>query len=286
MSHFIHFTLPPAETLNLAQTLDCGQAFRFSPLPDGRWQGVAGNRSCIVGLSENVLTIECSCGGDCAVFWARYFDLERDYCSLHTLFSTDPILRRAISYCPGIRLLRQDGWETLCSFIISQNNNIPRIKGILQRLCMAFGDPLPDGQHAFPSARTLAGLPLEALDILRAGFRAKYLLDAAQKVTSGEVELEALFTLPLDEARELLKRIRGVGPKVAECVLLFGFSRTECFPQDVWIKRAMEQLYPDGLPEAFLPYAGIAQQYLFHYCRTCPGALAPAPAGTAASSLP
>ena len=158
--------------------------------------------------------------------------------------------------------------ELLCSFIISQNNNIPRIKGIIQRLCETLGEPSEEGLFHFPSPQRLAASSLEELAPLRAGFRAKYLLSAARLVTEGKVDLQAIPEMELEKARETLMLIHGVGPKVAECALLYGFHRLEAFPMDVWMKRVMAQWFPDKTPENFGPYAGIAQQYLFHYIRT------------------
>lgn len=165
--------------------------------------------------------------------------------------------------------MRQEPWEALCSFIISQNNNIKRIKGIVERLCQSFGEPIADGVYNFPSYEVLARLSETDLAPLRCGFRARYIIDASRKVSSGEVNLERLKTCPIDEARQELIKITGVGAKVAECALLYGCGRIEGFPMDVWMKRAMTALFPDGLPECALPYAGIAQQYIFHYVRSC-----------------
>ena len=167
----------------------------------------------------------------------------------------------------GIRILKQEPWETVCSFIISQNNNIPRIKGIIERLCENFGEKI-EGGFAFPSAEKIAALSLEELAVIRSGFRAKYILDAARKFASGEISSERLEQLSTDEARSQLMKIYGVGEKVADCVLLFAFARIDAFPKDVWIKRAMEKLFSGDLPECAVPYAGIVQQYIFHFART------------------
>lgn len=288
MPHLIRLPLHHPEDFDPAQTLDCGQAFRFRPAGDGWWEGVAGGRFARISATRGVLTIRCWCPGGCEGFWENYFDLGRDYGALKARFSGDPILRRATGYCPGMRLLRQDPWEALLSFIISQNNNIARIRRIVQALCLYYGPaiPAPDfvGEdaafaHAFPSPAAVAALDMQQLSPLRAGFRAKYIHDAALRVAGEEICLEELKTLPLEEARGKLRTIRGVGPKVAECALLYGCGRGECFPRDVWILRALERLYPEGFPEAFRQEAGLAQQYLFHYCRTCPGALEPQAAG-------
>jgi len=176
-------------------------------------------------------------------------------------------LKAASGFAGGIRILRQDPWEALCSFIISQNNNIPRIKGIVERLCASFGEEIKEGFYSFPAAEKIATLTLEDLAPLRSGFRAKYILDGAKRVADGEIDLDALKELALDEARQELMKIYGVGEKVADCTLLFGLSHIDAFPKDVWIKKAMAKLFDGSLPECAAPYAGIAQQYIFHYAR-------------------
>ena len=154
--------------------------------------------------------------------------------------------------------------------MISQNNNIKRIKGIVQRLCEQFGDRLPDGTYAFPDAEKMASLTADDLAPLRAGFRNRYLVDAARKVADGDVDLEKCRSCDYDEARRELMQITGVGVKVADCALLFGLHRIEAFPLDVWMKRAMATLFPGMTPGDFGQYAGIAQQYIFHYSRMNP----------------
>lgn len=268
----------PDGRLDLAQTLDCGQAFRWAQVEEGVFEGVAGcGFARMRRLPEGV---ELLTDLPDAAFWQRYLDLSRDYAALTARFSRNPALRRAVAFAPGLRLLRQDGWEALCTFILSQNNHIPRIKGIVARLCEQFGPKTPSGRAGFPGPEALAGRPVEELAGLRSGFRAAYLLGAANRVCSGALELSALETLPLEEARRQLTAIRGVGPKVADCALLYGFGRVEAFPVDVWIGRVMEALFPGGLPKYLQREAGLAQQYLFHYARSRPELLAPRRAAT------
>lgn len=257
----------PEDELDLAQTLDCGQAFRWQRQEDGSYWGVAHGKSLQISRQGGELVLQGTTQQDYDLLWRDYFDLERDYKRLKQAFAADPVLRDAMGYASGIRVLRQEPWEALCTFILSANNNIPRIKGIVERLCTLFGRELEDGQYTFPTAQRIAGLRLEDLAPLRCGYRDKFLLDAARKVAGGEVLPEAVSLLPTPEARTALMGIQGVGPKVADCVLLFGFGRVECFPMDTWMKKVMAVLYPHGLPSALLPHAGIAQQYLFHYAR-------------------
>lgn len=253
--------------INLSQTFDCGQCFRWTAMPDGSFSGVAFGKSVRARLQNDSLVID---GADDAdrVLWQSYFDLDADYGIIRDALSRlHPVLRDAAAYASGIHILRQEPFEALCSFIISQNNNIPRIKGIVQRLCEGFGEKLDDGTFAFPSAQTLSQCGAEDLAPLRAGFRARYIIDAAQKVASGTVDLEACRTRGYEAARAELMKITGVGVKVADCTLLYGLHRLEAFPMDVWMKRAMATLLPQLSPADFGAYAGIAQQYVFHYSR-------------------
>jgi N-glycosylase/DNA lyase len=257
---------------SLREILDCGQCFRWLP-QDGdetRWSGIAmGKRLEIQKLGEGEFLFFGTNQQEFEEIWKNYFDLQTDYAALKSALCCDPVMAEATTYAPGIRVLRQNGWEALCTFIISQNNNIKRIRGIVERLCECFGEPV-DGGFDFPTAERLSQATLEDLAPLRSGFRAKYLLDAAKKVSSGVVDLSAIPSMTYEEAQAHLRQINGVGPKVADCALLFGFYRLDAFPMDVWMKRAMATLYPDGLPENILPYRGIAQQYLFHYARMHP----------------
>ena len=256
--------------LDLAQTLDCGQCFRWSEQPGGTFSGVALGKSVSVQIKDGVFSIDGAEESDRAL-WKSYFDLDCDYASIRSnLASLHPVLKQAAEYASGIRILRQEPFEALCTFIISQNNNIPRIKGIVGRLCESFGEKLPDGNYTFPSAQRLSGLTPEDLSPLRAGFRARYIIDAAKKVSSEEVDLSLCETADYEQARAELMKIVGVGVKVADCTLLFGMHRVDAFPMDVWMKRAMEQLFPGMTPDGFGEYAGVAQQYIFHFSRQHP----------------
>lgn len=247
------------DDFDLAETLDCGQAFRWKKEGNG-FKGFALDKPLYIEQNGNEFTLKNISEDEFISFWKDYFDLDTDYSHLKKIYSDDKTLKSACEYAGGIRLLRQDTWETLISFIISQNNNIPRIKGIIENMCKMFG--------GFPDAKTLSSCTEEDIAPLRTGFRAKYILDAAKAVSEGKVNLSELKTLPMEDARKSLMSIKGVGPKVAECVLLYGCYRVEAFPVDVWIKRVMAEYYPEGLPENILSTAGIAQQFLFHYMRT------------------
>ena len=251
--------------LDLDETLDCGQAFRWKKISSDyecTYEGFFINDKLMISQeSKGNFIFHNTSENDFVSKWIRYFDFETDYSELKRCFSEDETLSKACKFAQGIRLLRQDSWECLISFIISQNNNIPRIKGIIDRLCEHY-------HGKFPESKQLCCETEESLAYLRSGFRAKYILDAASKTSCSEISLDKIAILPIDEARTALKQIKGVGPKVAECVLLFGMYRTEAFPIDVWIKRVLAQYYPNGFPEFAREKGGIAQQYLFHYIRS------------------
>lgn len=246
---------------SLAQTLESGQCFRWERLSEGLYSGFAGSRQLKVRQEECGITLVDVSSED-VPYWERYFDSETDYDAVIEQFSADETLKKASENNRGLRILRQEPFETLISFIISQNNNIPRIRGIIERLCREFGE-----ENGFPAPQPLAALDEADLAPLRAGFRAKYILDAARRTASGEVDLEAIYGMGYDEGKSVLKRIVGVGDKVADCVLLFAYHKTEAFPTDVWIKRIVAEYYKDGLPDCMGQYKGIAQQYLFEYFR-------------------
>lgn len=245
---------------DLDETLDCGQAFRWERTGEKAYHGFRLNKPLDIYAERDYFVLKNTSEKDFINVWADYFDLNTDYGELKRVFSEDSTLSSACAYAGGIRLLRQDSFEALLSFIISQNNNIPRIKGIIGRLCEKYG--------GFPSAEMLNGKTADDFSYLRAGFRAKYIEDCINKINSGEIMLDEIKEMPVAEARRSLMTIKGVGPKVAECALLYGMYRVECFPVDVWIKRVMERFYPNGFPKLAADYAGIAQQYLFHYIRT------------------
>lgn len=259
-----NFIIPLPKTFDLSLCLDCGQAFRWQN--DGsKWRGIAYGKHITIEQTKTELIFYNCTEKDFNSIWKNYFDLDCDYEKIVSEYDDD-YLKQAVNEYNGIRILRQEPWEALCSFIISQNNNIPRIKGIIERLCEEFGDG-EAGQKSFPTAEKLATLTIEDLAPLRAGFRAKYIIDAAQKVTSGEVDFEKIKNNPIDFGREELQKIKGVGAKVAECTLLYGFHKIEAFPVDVWVKRIMAEMYPNGLPECTKGTEGVAQQYLFHWRR-------------------
>ena len=258
---------------DLAQTLDCGQAFRWEPSPEdpALWRGAAWGRALSLRKVGGGLELSCP-PEDLERVWRGYFALDEDYRPIRAELSTlHPALAEAVAFAPGLRVLRQEPWEALCSFVLSQNNNIKRIKGIIGRLCRLFGQPIAgSGLYGFPSPERIAALSPEDLAPLRCGYRAGYVLDAARKVAGGEIDLARILAEPAEYGRAELRKIHGVGPKVAECALLYGFHKTECFPMDVWMKRAMAQLLPGLTPADLGPNAGIAQQFIFLFSYSHP----------------
>lgn len=257
-----------AEELDIVKTFECGQCFRWNQDEKGVYTGVALGWPARVWEEDGGVFIRSAAPEE---IWREYFDLERDYAEA-SRFEGGEYLDECIRYGRGIRILRQDPWEALCSFIISQCNNIARIKGIVERLCALYGEELSfEGERffAFPPAEKLA--PLEESDLapLRCGYRAAYILSAARAVSAGELCLEELICCDGAAAKKTLLSLNGVGDKVANCVVLFGLRHMEAFPIDVWIKRALKEHFPpDFDPGTLGEYAGLAQQYIFYYARS------------------
>lgn len=251
------------------KTFECGQCFRWEKSPDGAYTGVAFGRAARV-WTENGDVCVTGTLTDFDSVWRSYFDLDSDYGRARRALSADKRLKNACDFGAGIRILRQEPWEALGSFILSQCNNIPRIRGILSRLCALFGDPIRfkgEMLYSFPMADRLAALSEKDLAPLRSGYRAPYLLSAARAVASGKLDFGALSGMDTGSAECKLISLDGVGKKVAHCVLLYGLHRTDAFPVDVWMRRALSSLGGDFDPDSLGANAGIAQQYLFHYIR-------------------
>lgn len=260
--------------IDVEATLDCGQAFRWqrvdSQLEQIVMRGVVCGKVYDIYTKEGFLYIDNATKKEEA-FFKKYFSLDIDYAALQVEMQKDATLAKCLQYSPGIRVLRQPFEEVLFSFLISQNNNIKRIKKIINTMCEAWGEPIEyDGSiyYSFPIVERLAKLTTDDWAILHAGYRVPGLMDAAQKLLSKEFSPENLKCLSYEKVFKKLQEIHGVGPKVSACVALFGLGYFEAFPIDVWIKRAMAELFPKGLPQNILPFAGIAQQYIFHYIRT------------------
>ena len=265
---------------DLTHTFMCGQCFRWYRNSDGTYTGVAHGKAVRMSLAGDTLTIYNTSLEDVNGIWINYLDLERDYSEIKSLYSDDIYLSKAMEFGYGIHILNQEIFECLISFIISTQNQIPRIKKIVSTLSAMYGDKiLLDGEElcSFPTADRLAGIEAGDLSSLNAGYRAGYIVDAVNKITSGEICLDEIMNMSYSDARSELMKIRGVGPKVADCVLLFSAKKSCAFPVDVWVQRTMRTLYLDEkatnkeierkAAELFGEYAGFAQQYLFYYAR-------------------
>ena len=260
---------------DLAKIFDCGQCFRFERTDEREgtcsFEGVAYDRYLYGSQTDSTVTVRYSGKRDDA-FVFRYFDLETDYAAIARSFMTDPVLARASKVARGIRILRQDAWEMLVTFIISQRKNIPAIQACVETLCTRYGAPLlqPGGNvlYAFPTAQALAAAGEQALRDCTLGYRAPYVLAAAQAVAAGTLDLAALETLPDARLLEALMQQHGVGIKVANCVALFAYGRMECAPVDVWIQRVIDQHYAGQNPFPAYGNAGILQQWMFYFARS------------------
>lgn len=256
---------------DLERIFECGQCFRWNICDNGDYLGAAFGKAARIRKVDDSIFISGSVN-DFESIWFDYFDLGRDYQAIRHGLCIDDYMERATNFGAGIRILRQEKWEALCSFIISQCNNIPRIKKIISTLCKQFGDNIEfDGKtfYTFPSAQKLAPLDEGSLAPLRCGYRAPYIINAARAVAEGTLDLEELSRGSAEFARSTLKKLHGVGNKVADCAVLFGLNMLDAFPLDVWMKRAVAENYDSGFdPKVFSPYAGVAQQYIFYYTRS------------------
>lgn len=288
---------------NLDHIFDCGQCFRWERKPDGSYTGIAfgkvvnmkliaadevkmekhfkdsisSNASIVLNnvhfeRSGKSLLIDNCTSDDFEAIWRDYLDLDRDYAAIKSqLSANDPVMAEAIIHGQGIRILKQDLWETIVSFIISQNNNIPRIKGCIENLAKTFGQPVGEYEgrtyYSIPGPEVLASLTETDLGPVKLGYRSKYLIETGKTICGHG----------LPEKEEQLASLCGVGPKVASCIKLFGMGQQDSFPVDVWVRRVMHQLYniPESDIKAMSTYArkhfgalgGFAQQYLFYYIR-------------------
>ena len=259
-----------------AQTFDCGQCFRFNEV-DGGIEGTAFGKFIRIEENGGEVRLIGVCEGDYRGIFERYLGLSEDYGAIRAdigekMGAYGNVIFNAMECASGIRILHQDAWEAVASFIISQNNNIPRIKKIIENMSAGLGEAFVgfDGKthYAFPTAEQILEAGEAGLAPFKMGFRARYLTDAAKKYLSGEVDFACVEKASAEEAQKSLMTICGVGPKVASCALLFGFHKLEFFPIDVWIKRVLAKYYPDGIDISALgAYAGVAQQYLFYYER-------------------
>jgi len=265
------------ENFDLMKIFDCGQAFRFKETLPGIFTGIAFGRVLKLSQEGSTLTLFDTTEEEYNNIWAKYFCMEMDYKEIDSLLSTDEEIIKAISYGKGIRILKQELWEMMITFIISQNNNIPRISKLVEALCVNYGKAVEyEGTvyYTFPTPEELSTATEEELTALKFGYRAGYITGFADMVADGTFSLEELEKLPTADARKMLLSVKGIGGKVADCILLFGMGRYEVCPHDTWIKKALTEKYNiqnvnekkgyDLVSAKWGNYAGIAQQYLFY----------------------
>lgn len=257
----------------LDKIANSGQCFRARALRDGWFCFITGQR--VLYIREEIGKnrpgdFEASCSEDeWRDVWAPYFDLDRSYAAIRRAIpQSDGWMQRAAAEGRGVRILRQDPWETLITFILSQRKSIPAIRQSAELLCGRYGSEIADGRHAFPTAKALAEAPEEELAACKAGYRAPYLRAAARRVATGETDLDELAGLSDEELLNALKTFYGVGEKVARCTALFGYGRLGLAPVDTWIQKVIAQAYGGRDPFAqYGPAAGVLQQYAFYYAQ-------------------
>lgn len=273
-------------SFNLTHIFECGQCFRWNKEIDGSYTGVFENNVLNVKEENGKIKFKGICQGDIKEVVTKYFDLDTNYEEIkQTLSKVDCYLKQSIEFGQGIRILNQDLWEMLISFIISANNNIPRIKGIIERLSKKYGKAIQyngNTYYAFPTVEELSKASIEDLRNLGLGFRDKRIYETTKIIKEGKINLEEIKSIEeTNIIREKLQTLPGVGPKVADCILLFGLKRYEVFPIDVWVRRVMNDLYIKKEDETkvskkeieelaktkYKNLAGIAQQYLFYWKR-------------------
>ncbi len=260
------------EYFSLADTLECGQVFRYKKIDSNTYCVFSTNKFAVASQNGNKIVVQAD-RQNADYFW-NYFDLNTNYKQkVDRISALSPIMQQASTYGKGIRILNQDPLETTFSFIISANNNIKRIQTIIERMCSAIGTPTPYG-NAFPTVQQIASKPTQFFTDIGAGYRDKYLKQTAQQLLN--FDISSLKNLPTEVARQKLLTFQGIGPKVADCILLFGLNHGDVFPVDTWLKKVYHQHFETGLKDdqisqyfcnLFGQDAGLCQQYLFYFQR-------------------
>ena len=270
--------LSDIENFNIEDILECGQCFRFHKLGDKKYVIIAHKRELTITQTDEFIIFHDTAKKDFENIWFDYFDLNTDYKKISSILSeNDSVLKEAINFAKGTRILRQEPFECLISFIISQNNRIPMIKTVVNNISEKFGEKI-ENYCTFPSIEELKNATVEELNECKTGFRSGYIRDAVSKISAGELSLCDIEKLSYADLKTELMKIKGVGEKVSDCVALFAYAKLDAFPIDVWVKRITEHFYFDGkdtakdkievfAKEKFGEYSGYAQQYLFHYAR-------------------
>ena len=244
--------------MNIKTIANSGQCFRLNQIDDKHYELVAFGEVLKIYVPEPDTFCYASYRD-----WSKYFRFNEDY----NISNPDPFLAKAIEHSPGLVILRQDPWEVLVSFIVSQRKNIPAIKNSIERMCKVYGTPIDNTHYAFPTAEQLMFMNLDR-DDCGLGYRKDYIFKLSRDVVSGNFSIEELVTADYDTAKKMLLGIKGVGEKIANCVLLFGLGFDNAFPIDVHMQRVLDEHYPDGFPyERYDGQLGLVQQYLFEYQR-------------------
>lgn len=251
-------------------TLECGQVFRYKKLENNSYQVISKNKICVIKKSPAGGYDFFTEDGD---YFYNYFDFNTDYKKIYDNLIDLPLMKEAIPKGKGIRILRQDSFEALICFIISANNHIPRIKGIVEKICENLGENMGDF-YAFPTPEAMAGVGQEFYKSIGAGYRDRYLADTASRIADGSFDLNKISNLPTEKAKKELCSLLGVGGKVADCILQYGFARSDVFPTDTWIKKMYKRAFGENnlsgeeirkrLVDIYGNYSGFAQQYLFY----------------------
>lgn len=279
------YIIKNCKSFKVKDIFECGQCFRWNEEPDGSYTGIFGHNVLNV-KEEKDIVITGICDGNIEDICKNYFDLDRNYEEIkETLSLIDDNMKESIKYGEGIRILNQDLWEMIISFIISANNNIPRIKGIIERMSAKYGQEIKfrgTSYYTFPTIDELSQASVKDLKDLGLGFRDRYVYETTKKIKEGKINLENLKQESTNEVRKQLLTLTGVGPKVADCIMLFStLKRFDVFPVDVWVRRVMNDLYIHNEDETkvnkkqiqeiardkFGALEGIAQQYLFYWKR-------------------
>ena len=279
------YIIKNCKSFKVKDIFECGQCFRWNEEPDGSYTGIFGHNVLNV-KEEKDIVITGICNGDIEDICKNHFDLDRNYEEIkETLSLIDDNMKESIKYGEGIRILNQDLWEMIISFIISANNNIPRIKGIIERMSAKYGQEIKfrgTSYYTFPTIDELSQASVKDLKDLGLGFRDRYVYETTKKIKEGKINLENLKQESTNEVRKQLLTLTGVGPKVADCIMLFStLKRFDVFPVDVWVRRVMNDLYIHNEDETkvnkkqiqeiardkFGALEGIAQQYLFYWKR-------------------
>lgn len=270
--------LEDMENFSIKQTLECGQVFRFRYI-EGKYILIAKNRVLKIEERENMHIFLNTSIEDFEKIWIDYFDLKRDYGEIHKTIADNEVMKNAIAYGEGIRILNQDYFETIISFIISQNNRIPMIQTVIENISNKYGEKIDDIYYSFPDWEKLAQATDDELRQCKTGFRSKYILDCVNRIKDGRLNFVAMKDLDTARLKFELMEVKGIGEKVSDCIVLFAFGKREAFPVDVWIKRVMEFYFYDNqktdnsvirkeAAQRFGIYGGYAQQYLFYMARS------------------